>query len=96
MCLSQGPQRSDASEARTRGPSVLSQALYNCAPFLTLGWGLGLRGTQGVKKKFSNMVMWHIKLTGIISRTDNTSKIFTLWSNWCPWGEVKRSNIIKF
>ena len=28
MCLAQGPQRSDAGEARTRGPSVSSQALY--------------------------------------------------------------------
>ena len=27
MCLAQGPQRSDADEARTRGPSVSSQAL---------------------------------------------------------------------
>ena len=27
MCLAQGPQRSDAGEARTHGPSVLSQAL---------------------------------------------------------------------
>ena len=32
MCLAQGPQRSDASEDRTRGPSVSSQALYNCIP----------------------------------------------------------------
>ena len=29
MCLAQGPQRSDASEARTRGPSASSQALYH-------------------------------------------------------------------
>ena len=28
MCLAQGPQRSDAGEARTRGLSVSSQALY--------------------------------------------------------------------
>ena len=28
MCLAQGPQRSDAVEARTGGLSVLSQALY--------------------------------------------------------------------
>ena len=28
MCIAQGPQRSDAGEARTRGPSVSSQALY--------------------------------------------------------------------
>ena len=27
MCLAQGPQRSDAGEARTRSPSVSSQAL---------------------------------------------------------------------
>ena len=32
MCLAQGSQRSDAGEARTRGPSVSSQALYHCAP----------------------------------------------------------------
>ena len=34
MCLAQGPQRSDAGEARTRGPSVLSQALYHWATVL--------------------------------------------------------------
>ena len=39
MCLAQGPQRSDAGEVRTRGPSVSSQALYHWAtalPFFTL------------------------------------------------------------
>ena len=34
MCLALGPQRSDAGEARTRDPSVSSQALYHCAPWL--------------------------------------------------------------
>ena len=34
MCLAQRPQRSDASEARTRGPSVSSQALYRWATAL--------------------------------------------------------------
>ena len=29
MCLAQGAPRSDAGEARTRGLSVSSQALYN-------------------------------------------------------------------
>ena len=29
MCLAQGPLRSDAGEAGTRGPSVSSQALYH-------------------------------------------------------------------
>ena len=32
MCLAQGPQRSDAGEARTRGPSVSSQALETEGP----------------------------------------------------------------
>ena len=36
MCLAQGPQRSDACEARIRGPSVSSQALYQ--------WATGLPG----------------------------------------------------
>ena len=34
MCLAQGPQHSDASEARTRGPSESSQALYYWATAL--------------------------------------------------------------
>ena len=43
MCLAQGPQRSEAAEARTRGPSVSSQALYHWATallldFVTWGW----------------------------------------------------------
>ena len=32
MCLAQGPQRSEADEAQTRGPLVSSQALYHWAP----------------------------------------------------------------
>ena len=32
MCHAKGPQRSDTGEARTRGLSVSSQALYHCAP----------------------------------------------------------------
>ena len=34
MCLALGPQRSDAGEARTCGPSVSSQALYHRATAL--------------------------------------------------------------
>ena len=34
MSLAQGPQRSDAGEAWTRGPSVSSQALYHWATAL--------------------------------------------------------------
>ena len=36
MCLAQWPQRSDAQEARTRGPSVSSQALYHWANALPI------------------------------------------------------------
>ena len=39
MCLAQGPQRSDAGEARTRGPSVSSQALYHWATALPNSFG---------------------------------------------------------
>ena len=35
MCIDQGPQRCDAGEARARGPSVSSQALYHWAAPLT-------------------------------------------------------------
>ena len=35
MCLAQGPQRSDAGEAWTYGPSVSSQALYHWATALS-------------------------------------------------------------
>ena len=35
MCLAQGPQRSDAGEARTRGLSVSGQALYHRATALS-------------------------------------------------------------
>ena len=39
MFLAQGPQHSDAGEARTRGPSALSQALYHWATALPKkGW----------------------------------------------------------
>ena len=34
MCLAQGPQHSDTSEARIGGPLVLSQALYHWATAL--------------------------------------------------------------
>ena len=42
MCLAQGPQRSDAGEARTRYPSVSSQALYHRATALPLGDGVNV------------------------------------------------------
>ena len=43
MCLAQGPQRSDAAEARTHCPSVSSQALYHWATVLHYNTILPLR-----------------------------------------------------
>ena len=57
---------------------------------------MGLRGAGAPrwskKSIFSNMVMWLIKIDG--DDEQNASNIFILWSNWLPWGKVKRSNII--
>ena len=54
MCLAQGPQRSDAGEARTRGPSVSSQALYHWATalpiFLFLCLNCGIYDTISAKE----------------------------------------------
>ena len=36
MCLAQRPQRSDAGETQTRGPSVSSQTLYHWATALQI------------------------------------------------------------
>ena len=54
-----------------------------------------LRCWGGQKFNFLNMVMWHIKLKGMSSDQD-TLKIFTLGSNWWPWGGVKGSNTIRY
>ena len=48
MCLAQGPQRSDAGEVRTRGPSVSSQALYH--------WATALPEHMGEKLKISKIL----------------------------------------
>ena len=50
---------------------------------------------RGQKLNFLNMVMWHIKLTGMSSRPGYTEK-FNLQSNWWPWDGVKVSITIRF
>ena len=54
MCLAQGPQRSDASEARTCGPSASSQALYLWATALPKSFQLEMR-TFKIEK-----VLWNL------------------------------------
>ena len=44
---------------------------YSVAWVMPQGWDLGALGCPGGQKFFfSNMVMWHIKLTGMTSRTE--------------------------
>ena len=50
MCLAQGPQRSDASEARTCGLSVSSQALYHWATALLFVLYMYLRSAKAQTK----------------------------------------------
>ena len=51
MCLAQGPQRSDAGEAWTRGPSVSSQTLYHWATALPIKDITNLQETKVVNKR---------------------------------------------
>ena len=54
MCLAQGPQHSDAGEARTRSPSVSSQAPYHWAtvlPNLSVKQGQVVLGWTSTKLK---------------------------------------------
>ena len=56
MCLAQEPQRSDAGETRTHGPSVLSQALYHWATALPETNAVALDGSNDKRKKKKNTV----------------------------------------
>ena len=59
MCLAQGPQRSDAGEAQTRGPSVSSQALYHWATMLPhpLSWEITY---EPVHVMSNSVTFWHV------------------------------------
>ena len=60
------------------------------------GGDFGALGAPGGKNCFiSNMVNWHIKSTGMTSKTECKS-IFHPMVKLMTLGEVKRSNIIKF
>ena len=43
---------------------------YSVACVMPQGWDFGALGVPMGSKKISNMVMWHIKLTGMTSRTE--------------------------
>ena len=65
MCLAQGPQCSDASEARTLGPSVSSQALYHRATALPKM----LSSLSDSRNTFYHIAWWSIQsgLTTLLS-----------------------------
>ena len=86
MCLAQGPQRSDAGEARTRGPSVSSQALYHWATALPkYTQDKNILKTKMIILKTKSRSQWPVKGTQhsfiihlIISRAaDNTTNTST-------------------
>ena len=56
MCLAQGPKRSDAGEARIRGPSVSSQELYPWVTTLPFTLNVYARLASGTRYK-SNICM---------------------------------------
>ena len=61
MCLAQGPQLSDVSEARARGPSVWSQALFHGATALPLNSLI-----KGGVKYPANLAIYLLSLTRLI------------------------------
>ena len=78
MCLAQGPQRSDAGEARTRGPSVSSRAPYHWVSTLGLG-------SKGLNILFLKCVILHIKVKGMEHRAQRKF-IFCPYTNPLPLG----------
>ena len=66
MCLAQGTQRCDASEAQTRGPSVSSQALYHCATALPANEDMISSGLE-VIKLFPSSTMLNKKFIMLIN-----------------------------
>ena len=73
MCLAQGPQRSDAGEARTRDPSVPSQALYHWAtelPMYSIYWADAITKQLDIQPRTTNLAIYsnetsHEKLSNV-------------------------------
>ena len=61
MCLAQGPHRSDVGEARTRDPSVSSQALYH--------WATALPKSLQIRWPTPTPSIYHMLLLGASKKT---------------------------
>ena len=55
MCLAQGPQHSDTSEAQTHGPSVLSQA----TELVSIEISICIENVYGKRSKNSNTIFFY-------------------------------------
>ena len=74
MCLAQGPQRSDAGEARTPDPSVSSQAFYHRATALPCVIG-GFASFHGLHRS--------VKLF-LLTQSDRTLFHLNKWHCYIP------------
>ena len=74
MCLAQGPQRSDAGEARTRGPSVSSQALILiiCYPSETVALAVSPEVLTFQETCNDIYTVWHVNKLAVSLGTDYT------------------------
>ena len=73
MCLAQGPQRSDTGEARTRGPSVSSQALYH--------WATALPCKSSVKQQLKNRQKKSLMTTGSLMKVESIAECSLAFCN---------------
>ena len=83
MCLAQGPQRSDAGEARTRSLSIWSQALYHWGtvlPHTQLSWALKFYNLKaGVDNKAQSNQQWLLRYgSWKMDRQTDAAKIISI------------------
>ena len=74
----------------------IKQNFHSVAWIMPQGWDLG---ALGAPKKSKQFFFKHGHVAYQIDGDDEQNRkqvIFILGSNWWPWGEVKRSNIVKF
>ena len=72
----------------------ISDGIYSVAWVMPQGWDFGALGVPMGSKNFFQTWSCGISNRRGWQAEQNASNIFILGSNWWPWGEVKRSNII--
>ena len=84
MCLAQGPQHSDAGEARTGGPSVSSQALNHWAT------ALPIEAFTIKQQRKENISLLTLKAPITTAADDKFNDIFPNF--WKYWGMIFQEN----